>query len=91
MEKNRGRLEYVDGDDDHLLYFYKCKDCGTIVIDDQLENFPNIRKYDCPVCAPNQKDFPFEYATLTDGKLNGNNKLRRGEILLRKKLEMGIL
>jgi len=55
-------LKCIAGDDGYLRYYYECQVCGTIVIEDQSESYC-IKKYNCPVCNPDQKNFPFEYIT----------------------------
>jgi len=72
---------------------------ATIVIEDDHKLNPNIDDFDCPVCNPNQKKFPFEY--VTSGKLEEykipapvigkDGKITKGEISLRQRLELGFL
>jgi len=44
-----------------LVYYYLCKDCGTIILEDHSmeECLSNWR---CPTCTP-MKNFPFKYFT----------------------------
>jgi hypothetical protein len=43
--KGGSRLEPIAGDDAYLKYYYKCKDCGGIVIEDHTQR-QDIWKYD---------------------------------------------
>ncbi len=58
----KGRLIGVAGDDADLLYYSVCRDCGCVVIDDHREyTSKSIADYNCPICNPEQENFPFNY------------------------------
>jgi len=94
-----GNLKCIAGDDGYLFYYYKCGDCNTIVIEDDHWPHPDINNFDCPICNPNQKKFPFEYVTsdkLDEYKLpapviDKDGKITKGEISLRQRLELKFL
>lgn len=50
----------IAGDDGFLVYYHECGACGTIVLDDHRKTY-DLSEYECPVCNPNQEEFPFEY------------------------------
>ena len=57
-----GRLIGVAGDDAYLLYYSVCQDCGCVVIDDHREyTSKRTPDYNCPICNPEQENFPFDY------------------------------
>jgi len=54
-------LECIAGDDAYLKYFYRCKMCGTIVIEDHRET-KKVNPDVCPVCTP-QEHYLFTFVT----------------------------
>jgi len=96
------QLICIAGDDAYLLYYYECQNCGTVVIEnhgDPQHVKEHVKDYDCPICYPDQEDFPFKYvppARLDEYKLpvpyiDENGELRRGETTLRERLERGFV
>ena len=88
MEKE-SRLQCIAGDDVYLKYYHKCGDCGTIIIDNH-HDMKSLSDYDCPICDPGQKDFPFEYVTV-DQIDNYEVFALGGTITLKQRLEMGLI
>lgn len=51
--------EFIAGEDATLLYMYRCRSCGTVVIDDYSdEQSVSLDADFCPICEP-QATIPF--------------------------------
>lgn len=58
---NKGNMYCYGGEDCTLIYYFRCRDCGTIVLEDQgMEEC--LKPWECPTCNKTEK-FPFKYFT----------------------------
>jgi len=60
-EKRGNNLYCYSGEDLTLIYYFRCRNCGTVI----LENYGMeecLTDWPCPTCIP-KEDFPFEYFT----------------------------
>jgi rubrerythrin len=61
-------LECFGGDDGTLVYYYRCLDCGTIILEDRSDA-ACLEDWECPTCHP-KKYFPFKFITKKDMEEN---------------------
>jgi phage FluMu protein Com len=54
-------LKCFGGDDGTLIYYYRCLDCGTVILEDRF-NHAYLEAWKCPTCNPTEK-FPFKFFT----------------------------
>jgi hypothetical protein len=67
----RDNLYCFGGEDVTLIYYFRCRDCGTVILqDDSMDEC--LEPWECPTCDPT-KNFPFRY--FTREQLRENNRI----------------
>lgn len=58
-EKRKSNLYCYSGEDVTLIYYHRCGNCGTVILEDHsMEEC--LTDWQCPTCYPT-KNFPFAY------------------------------
>jgi hypothetical protein len=65
-------LECFGGDDCTLIYYHRCLDCGTVILEDH-SNPACLKDWECPTCNP--KDY-FEFKYFTKEEIEQNEALK---------------
>jgi len=58
---SENNLYCFGGEDATLIYYFRCRDCGTVILqDNSMEEC--LEPWGCPTCDPTE-NFPFRYFT----------------------------
>ncbi len=61
MVEGGRNLYCFGGEDVTLIYYFRCRDCGTIILENHSK--PEcLEPWECPTCTPSE-NFPFTYFT----------------------------
>lgn len=66
-------LECFGGDDGTLIYYHRCLDCGTVILEDHSMK-ECLENWECPVCNPKEY-FPFKF--IIKKEIEENEVLKR--------------
>ena len=66
----KDNLYCFGGEDATLIYYFRCRDCGTIILEDHSMR-ECLESWECPICSPSE-NFSFTY--FTREQLRENNR-----------------
>jgi len=78
MSMAENNLYCFGGDDVSLIYYFRCKDCETVILENRAIK-ECLDPWECPTCYP-KDSFPFRY--FTKEQLRKNNRALEKLVML---------